>query len=347
MEELSGAERERFQEALLSAFPSLSSLEQMVLYKCNRRLDEFTSGALRNRVFELLKASEAEGWTAELVAGAHAANPGNPKLGQFVRGYQASVQRSLPGPKLERIVSQAKGFHNLALWRDKLAAIEAQVCRIERQDGEVLGTGFLVSRNVVLTNYHVIQDEPPGMLQARFDYKLVPGQKDPLQLGKLYRITTCLSQSPYSPVDVQYPKTGLPTPEELDHALLQVEGTPGDELVGGKARGWMELPSQPPAFEADALIVIVQHPKGQPMKVAFDTFIGMNANQTRITYRTNTEEGSSGSPCFDASLNLVALHHSGDPRMHLPADFNEGIPAATLRASLRPEVKALLGWRAG
>jgi V8-like Glu-specific endopeptidase len=109
----------------------------------------------------------------------------------------------------------------------------------------------------------------------------------------------------------------------------------------------MELPSQPPAFEADALIVIVQHPKGQPMKVAFDTFIGMNANQTRITYRTNTEEGSSGSPCFDASLNLVALHHSGDPRMHLPADFNEGIPAATLRASLSPEVKALLGWRAG
>jgi len=345
MEELSGVERERFQEALLSAFPSLGSLEQMVLYKCNRRLDEFTSGALRNRVFELLKASEAEGWTAELVAGASAANPGNPRLSQFVRWYQASVQRSLPGPKLERIVSQAKGYLNPALWRDKLAAIEAQVCRIERQDGEVLGTGFLVSRNVVLTNFHVIQNEQPGALRARFDYKLVPGQQEALQLGKVFRTTKCLAQSPHSPVDLEYPKTGLPTLEQLDYALLEVEGTPGEELLGGKARGWLELPSQPPALESDTLIVIVQHPKGQPMKVAFDTFLGMNANQTRLTYRTNTEEGSSGSPCFDASLNLVALHHSGDPRMHLSAEFNEGIPAATLRASLSPEVKALLGWR--
>jgi V8-like Glu-specific endopeptidase len=344
MEELSGAERERFQEALLSAFPSVSSLEQMVLYKCNRRLDEFTSGALRNRVFELLKTAEAEGWTAELVAGASAANPGNPKLSQFHRGYQASVQRSLPGPKLERIVSLAKGFLNPALWRDRLAAIEAQVCRIERQDGEALGTGFLVSRNVVLTNFHVIEHEQPGTLQVRFDHKLLPGQQEPLQLGKVYRTTKLLAQSPYSPADLKYPQTELPTPAQLDYALLQVEGTPGEEGVGGRARGWLELPSQQPALEAESLIVIVQHPKGQPMKVAFDAFLALNANQTRITYRTNTEEGSSGSPCFDESLKLVALHHSGDPRMHLTADFNEGIPAATIRESLSQELKGLLGW---
>ncbi len=71
--ELSGSEREQLQGALLSAFPFISSLEQMVLHKCNRHLDEFTSGALKNRVFELIKAAEAEGWTAELVAGGYAA----------------------------------------------------------------------------------------------------------------------------------------------------------------------------------------------------------------------------------------------------------------------------------
>ncbi|KFA89870.1 trypsin-like peptidase domain-containing protein [Archangium violaceum] len=342
--ELSGSEKERLQEVLLSAFPSIINLEQMVMHKCSRPLDEFTSGALKHRAFELIKTSEAEGWTAELVAGAYAANPGNTKLSHFHQWYQASVQRSVPGPMLERIVSRAKGFLNPAIWRNKLEEVEARVCRIERASGDAIGTGFLISRDVVLTNYHVIAPEQLGQIQVRFDHKLLPGQKDPLNPGKTSRVTQCIAQSPYSSVDLSYPRQGVPTSTELDYALLQVEGAPGDEVLNGRARGWFELPSQPHSFEADSLVVIVQHPQGQPMKVAFDTFLGGNANRTRITYRTNTEPGSSGSPCFDESLNLVALHHSGDPRMHLPADFNEGIPASTIRESLSQDVRKLLGW---
>ena len=54
----------------------------------------------------------------------------------------------------------------------------------------------------------------------------------------------------------------------------------------------------------------------------------MNANRSRVRYSTNTESGSSGSPCFDQNWNLVALHHGGDPNFdvgHRP-EFNEGIP---------------------
>ena len=45
---------------------------------------------------------------------------------------------------------------------------------------------------------------------------------------------------------------------------------------------------------------------------------------TRITYGTNTLEGSSGSPCFNYRWDLVAIHHSGDPTYS--AKRNQGVP---------------------
>jgi V8-like Glu-specific endopeptidase len=54
----------------------------------------------------------------------------------------------------------------------------------------------------------------------------------------------------------------------------------------------------------------------------------VNGNATRIRYKTNTEHGSSGAPCFDINWRLAALHHLGDPgyaTLHR-TDYNEGIP---------------------
>ena len=56
--------------------------------------------------------------------------------------------------------------------------------------------------------------------------------------------------------------------------------------------------------------------------------IGLNENGTRLKYKVNTEGGSSGAPCFNTTLDLLALHHSGDPNFdpaHKP-QYNEGIP---------------------
>ncbi|RKI72900.1 serine protease [Corallococcus sp. AB049A] len=342
--ELSGAELYRLQQALLSAFPDVDKLAQMLRFRCNENLDLYTSGALKKRVFELLLEAEANGWTAKLIEGAHAANSSNPKLARFYLDYQSSVQRSIPGKILERLVSQARGFVDPALFRNRLEELEGRVCRIERRPGEEVGTGFLVSPNVVLTNHHVIERAATSF-QARFDHKLIPHQNDALDPGKVYGVTECIAKSPHSSVDLSFPRKGLPTLQELDYALLRLDGAPGDELVGTRKRGWLELPAQPYDFQAGSAIVILQHPLGGPLKLAHDGFLDINDNRTRVTYKTNTEPGSSGSPCFDEALTtLVALHHSGDPRMKQQADFNEGIPTATIRESLSPAVKALLGW---
>jgi V8-like Glu-specific endopeptidase len=65
-----------------------------------------------------------------------------------------------------------------------------------------------------------------------------------------------------------------------------------------------------------------------------------------VTYRTNTLGGSSGSPCFNADLELIALHHGSDPDFH-PAhtpEYNEGIPFDTILARLANKgLSGLLG----
>ena len=75
------------------------------------------------------------------------------------------------------------------------------------------------------------------------------------------------------------------------------------------------------------------------MKLAldFDARMQVNANATRVLYQTKTEEGSSGSPCFNESWDVVALHHAGDASyegFYNPA-FNEGIPISTIVERLR------------
>lgn len=161
-------------------------------------------------------------------------------------------------------------------------------------------------------------------------------------------MTRSIDSSPPSRWDLEpEPKGGVPQPDELDYALLRLDRPAGDEAVGegaepgAPARGWIEVPAESYVFRPDTPLFIVQHPAGAPLKLALDTraVVGCNANGTRVTYRTNTEAGSSGSPVFDSNWQLVALHHSGDPAYR--PTYNEGIPISALVRLL--ETRGLAG----
>jgi hypothetical protein len=348
--ELAGSHQERLSQALLSAFPEVASLRRMVRFKLDRNLDDFTDGPLRDRVFQLIREAEREGWTHALIQGAAQDNPGNPRLRAFVLEYASSIQREAPGPQLEKLIVDTNTFLDPARWRERLEVIERQVCRVE-VEGKPVGTGFLVAPDVVLTNHHVVQvviqgSVSPDQLALRFDYKRL---EDGSELeGKVHGLAQdwLLAASPPSPVDVQNPKPHAATTAELDYALLRVKGQPGREALAGtgRPRAWVEVPATDYAFPPGSPILIVQHPKGDRLRLAIDTngIIGVNAARTRVMYRTNTEPGSSGSPCFNQDWTLVALHHSGDPGF--PAQYNEGIPISTLRAHLPDAVRTQLGW---
>ena len=90
------------------------------------------------------------------------------------------------------------------------------------------------------------------------------------------------------------------------------------------------------AFNLLNLSLIVQHPKGEPMKLALDTeaIIAANAGMTRLRYKTNTDPGASGSPCFSMDWDIVALHHYGDPAWQRLPEFNQGIPIHLIQQRL-------------
>ena len=78
---LSGEQRQKLQDALISAFPSKASLEQMLSLKLNKNLDRVAGGTNLNEVvFNLIKAAEAENWVEELICAAREQNPGNQSL---------------------------------------------------------------------------------------------------------------------------------------------------------------------------------------------------------------------------------------------------------------------------
>ncbi|HEX8822513.1 MAG TPA: serine protease, partial [Archangium sp.] len=132
---------------------------------------------------------------------------------------------------------------------------------------------------------------------------------------------------------------------ELDYALLRVRGQPGHEVLDAqRTRGWVRLPAEPYAFPPGSPILIVQHPRGDRLRLAIatDGIIAVNSTRTRVTYRTNTLGGSSGSPCFNQDWTPVALHHSGDSGFS--AHYNEGIPLSTIRAQVPEAVRGQLGW---
>ncbi len=74
------------------------------------------------------------------------------------------------------------------------------------------------------------------------------------------------------------------------------------------------------------------------MKLAWDPagVTAVNPTVTRLRHKTATLPGSSGAPCFNANLDLVALHHAGDPAETpgRPAEYNQAIPIGAIIALL-------------
>ena len=309
-------------------------------------------------ITQLLNTLQELGRTSTFLAYVYANRPGRPDVQDQIaklapdavnlpdRKIDLSAQRrgapqpdaptNALAPGLQRNIRPYLAKLDVRLWATLLVRIERRVCRVELE-GDALGTGFLVGPDTVLTNWHVFEIAKSAhkvdRLGCRFDYELLPDGK--VSPGQLVMQTgdDCVDSSPYSAAEkTTQPDDPLPSPLELDYALLRLVRRVGDEDVEGEARGWITLPEAVLPLSLDAPLLILQHPEGSPMKLAIDTqaVIGLNGNGTRLRYRTNTDRGSSGSPAFSMDWNIVALHHYGDPKWQNPT-FNQGVPIELIR----------------
>lgn len=359
---------EELSKALLNAYPNPDDFDRMLFTRFNQmdRRAYTTADGLQNIIFNLYRNYfKPRSKTADLLLAARESNPDNRLL--FEIAVKAGLSLNLTQYEdngtsvfkelrhLERIIRPDIQSLNIAEWVSKLGTIEGQVCRIEYRNArgaQCFGTGFLVDSDRLLTNYHVMEDVienkvNPDDVILRFDYKILPDGTT-ISSGNIFKLASkdwLIDYAPYSDIDSKDVLDPLPGDDELDFALLLLEDDVGNRPIGenpppgAKPRGWIDLPDSVPDIEKDSALIIIQHPKGEPLKLVLDTqaVILTNDNGTRVRYRTNTEGGSSGSPCFDINLNLVALHHSGDPDFslaHKPT-YNQGIPIRTIVEHLK------------
>jgi hypothetical protein len=232
------------------------------------------------------------------------------------------------GAGLQKLVKPQLQAVDAGVWFARLGAILRQVCAVTG-DGFPLGTGFLVGPQAVLTNWHVVHESRKrgiAELACAFDY--IRGADGALAPVETIGVEAVAVERPCSPAEMTTaPDDPPPRPDELDYALLKLARAPGN-------RGYVRLVAGPPAA-ARAALYIVQHCGGKPMMIAQDmeAVIGLVHGGLRLRYKTNTEPGASGSPCFTSDWDLLALHHFGDPA-HAPPEYNQGIPSGLLRASI-------------
>lgn len=338
----------RFRAALVAAFddPSLEILT-FDYFGPQKTFSKVTpSGNFDYRVYKLIDEARMDDWLLDLVSAARERRPKNGDLQKIAeeRGLTATGPRltNPTGTPLEKLIQANAKFINPTKFHEKLPELENRVCWVDIPGGG--GTGFLVGRDLVVTNYHVVKPIEDHLalasdVRCRFDYRqaadgteLTTKKKVEVQLDPNQWL---VHSKPPSQFDWD-PTLGNAAADETDCALIRLAEPVGDAPVGGDTldpnapkRGWIDISTNASPVTAGNQVFILQHPKGEPLQLAIGTVTQFNPNGTRVRYDANTKDGSSGSPCFDADLQLIALHHAFDP--NYPPKWNQAIPFSVIK----------------
>jgi S1-C subfamily serine protease len=179
--------------------------------------------------------------------------------------------------------------------------------------GRGLGTGFLIARDRLLTNHHVLFDRgaKTSDVSVIFDYEVT------------------LNGTTRAPVFAEADLDSILGEEDGDWATFRLK-TP----VEGRAPLRLATEASP----AGAWVAVIQHPRGLPKKIALHHNVVTFADGDVVQYLADTEGGSSGSPVFDERWQVVALHQAGGdlplPGTKATVFRNQGIPIAKVVARL-------------
>ena len=222
------------------------------------------------------------------------------------------------GETLEKVFGRegprSRGWYELGLQRAR------GVARIEKLDGTGFGTGFLIhaaslfepsdapDELLLVTNSHVISAREAAALRpldARVRFDAVDNRRT-------YGVRELIFES---------------GPTELDVAIVRLDGA-----VAGVEPAVLAAPEEP-SFDAanPRQFYVIGYPLGGELSLSLTDSLQVGWSAPKLHYRTPTRPGNSGSPVFDESWRLVAVHHAGSNVMqrldgHIGAyEANEGI----------------------
>ncbi len=190
-------------------------------------------------------------------------------------------------------------------WYQKGLERASSVAQIFNRNDSGIGTGFLICGKelheslgqewVVVTNAHVISDDPveqagnPAALPSdevviRFE------AKDP---GREYKVKKILFSSPRSKLDC--------TIVSLQTQIKHVKPLP--------------IATRLPLLNKNQRVYIIGHPRGGMLSYSIVDNLVLDHEIPKIHYRAPTEGGSSGSPVFNQTWDLLGIHHAGGMEM--------------------------------
>ncbi|MEA5467724.1 trypsin-like peptidase domain-containing protein [Spirulina sp. 06S082] len=184
------------------------------------------------------------------------------------------------------------------------------------------GTGFLVAESLLLTNNHVLEKREL-LSGAIFRFNYEENFRGEAQAVDEYRAKE---------------KGIFQTNSDLDYTLVELENTPG--------RKWKWLRLREREIRRNNRINIIQHPGGQPKQISLQNNFVQYIGENVVQYVTSTLNGSSGSPVFNDSWEVIAVHHAGgdipEPTTQRRYFRNEGILIERILADLPSDIQARL-----
>lgn len=256
-------------------------------------------------------------------------------------------------PTIERIIAT----NNLlpVHFLSEGALVQRAVARVEVPGG--FGTGSLISNSLLLTNNHVISsvttaanskarfnfqvdhedvDQPADAYQldpdsyfrtnAALDYTVVRVKAKPFPVKAIKAIKNDIE------LEMELEDTSSPTIDpallnniDLSKVVAKFPRLAWFAMTPGLRWGHLRLPSSGPAFAQGQYYNIVGHPRGRRKEVSLQDNKVTEIFTNVVHYTTDTEPGSSGSPVFNNSWELVALHHAAGHQVGGQWVDNEGI----------------------
>ncbi len=240
---------------------------------------------------------------------------------------------ALDASRLEAVLG-IEGPRNYQWWKTGLERASS-VASVRRRLGGRVGTGFLVRAGdlgmpggdeLLLTNFHVINENgvSPGIRPRDAEVAF-----ESVDSGRVYGVnrivwSSGVDQCDACAVELSAPVAGI-EPMPVDAELPALESKPRVYIIG--YAGGRDLAF---SFQDNEVLDHEGPPQGHPQIPGV----------CRVHYRAPTEGGSSGSPVFNDSWEVIALHHKGGqigmPRLNgLPGSYaaNEGIAIQSLIAA--------------
>jgi Trypsin-like peptidase domain/Bacterial Death-like domain 3 len=204
------------------------------------------------------------------------------------------------------------------------------------------GSGCLITDRFLLTCQHVVEQvdgklADPATIEVVFDFDRRSGTTY-IETGLRVRVTQIVSHSP--PADAERPKTPSHSSgadrEHLDYAILELESLAPAVQVNGEptSRGYYRLYSNTYWFRSDELLLLAHYPRANYQSIShLSGQPEYDHEGTRLFYRCNTEQGSSGGPIVNMQGRLTGLHQ-GFPEAE---DRNRGIPVSVIANNIKDE----------